>query len=181
LRPVLADVHRFPVFISYGDEAIAMKQRIKRLVEDALNRQLSHGDWQVELPVWDWRDIAAQRAPEGGRTNDLFVERARLSSVTIVLLLDRVPEGTKEELFAVLNDQEVDLKVFWLRRRRRFRALRGPTDVELFLDRHKNDFSYLQLSDLDSEQDWIAITSNLIAVLLKALRGHERRPYVEAR
>src|SRR5688500_2019453 len=94
LRPLIGGVSHFPVFISSGDEASVMKERVKRLIEEWINKQLLHGLWQLDLPVLDWRDIAAQRAPAGGRTNDLFVEHARRSSVTIVLLFDRVPPGT---------------------------------------------------------------------------------------
>jgi hypothetical protein len=82
LRPFSVEVRQFPVFVSYGDDAMALKVKVKRLVEEALNRQLSHGAWATQLIVWDWRDIAARRAPAGGRTNDIFVEKVRASSVT---------------------------------------------------------------------------------------------------
>lgn len=137
LRPRLTDVHRFPIFVSYGDEAKDLKATLKRLVEDVVNKQLSHADWPIELPIWDWRDIASQRAPQGGKTNDLFVEKARDSSATIVVLFDRLPPGTAEELQAVMGDDKVDLKVFWLNRRRRLRSLRGPTEVHQFLHHHQ--------------------------------------------
>lgn len=158
-----------------------MKERIKRLIEEGINQQLTHGQWNLHLPVVDWRDIAAQSAPAGGRTNDLFVREARNSSVTIVLLFDRVPAGTEEELLAVVNDDDVELKVFWIRRPRRFESWRRPTEVRRLLERHSDDFKYLELSDPDSDTAWIAITSNLVSVLLKALRGQKRRPHVEAR
>jgi hypothetical protein len=179
LRPFSVEVRQFPIFISYGDDAIALKVKVKRLVEEAINRQLSHSAWAAtQLVVWDWRDIAARRAPAGGRTNDIFVEMVRASSVTIVLLFDRLPPGSEEELLAAVEEEEVDLKVFWLNRRRRWRR---SSEVGRFLDAHSDRFDYLELSELDSDDTWLALTNNLVAVLLGALRGNRRTPYLETR
>jgi hypothetical protein len=178
LRPFSSGISQFAVFVSYGDDARALKVKVKRLVEEAINRQLSHGDWRIQLVVWDWRDIASRKAPEGGRTNDIFVEKVRASSVTIVLLFDRMPPGSEEELLAAMDEREVDLKVFWLNRRRRWRR---RSEVGRFLDRHSDRIDYLELSELDSDDTWVAITNNLVAVLLAALRGYRRRPYSETR
>ena len=178
LRPFSVEVRQFPIFVSYGDDAKALKTKVKRLVEEALNRQLSHSAWATQLIIWDWRDIAARRAPAGGRTNDIFVEKVRASSVTIVLLFDRLPPGSREELLAAVDEEEVDLKVFWLNRRRWWRR---PSEVSRFLDAHSDRFDYLELSELDSDDTWVALTNNLVAVLLAALRGDQRVPYVETR
>jgi hypothetical protein len=178
LRPFSVQVRQFPIFVSYGDDAMALKIKVKRLVEDAINRQLSHSAWATQLVVWDWRDIAARRAPAGGRTNDIFVEMVRASSVTIVLLFDRLPLGSKEELLAAVEEDEVDLKVFWLNRRRWWRR---SSEVGRFLDAHSDRFDYLELSELDSDDTWVALTNNLVAVLLAALRGNQRTPYLETR
>jgi hypothetical protein len=153
---------------------------VKRLVEEAFNRQLVHGSWEAELVVWDWRDMAGQRAPDGGRTNDLFVQKARESSVTIVLLCDQMPPGSEEELLAVLQENDIDLKVFWLNAAGNENPPR-ESEVAQFLDRHGDDFKYIELSDLESEDTWIQLTSNLAAVLLQALRGQNRPSYMETR
>jgi hypothetical protein len=180
IRPLLADIRRFPIFVSYGDEAKPLKTKVKRLVEEALNRQLVHGNWRAELVVWDWRDMAAQRAPDGGRTNDIFVEKAKESSVTIVLLFDHMPPGSEEELLAVLKEKDIDLKVFWLNRTPEEGASE-ESEVAQFLDSHGDDFKYIEFSELESEDTWVELTSNLVAVLLQALRGQDRPPYMETR
>ncbi len=150
------------------------------MLEHSFSPQLSDSDWESVIQVWDWREMLAEKAPKGGKTNDLFVRRARRSSATIVMLLDRMPPGTEEELLAVLGEDEVHLLVIWLNRRRRLKRLRQPTEVARFLEKHQNDFSYLELENLDSEQAWFKLTGNLVALLLRALRSQGHAPYVEA-
>jgi hypothetical protein len=176
LRPQMGGVKRFPIFVSYGDEAKTLKARVKRIIEDAFARQLSIGGWPIELVVWDWRDMAAGRAPAGGKTNDRFLRLARESSVTIVMLLKRMPPGSAEELVEAAEDDEIDLKVFWLRE-----GGDDSSEVALFLKAHQNDFAYVEFTDLNSEDTWVKLIANMVAVLLMALRGHDRPPYVEVR
>jgi hypothetical protein len=75
---------------------------------------LAECDWELVIQVWDWREMLAEKAPKGGKTNDLFVRRARRSSATIVMLLDGMPPGTEKEDLAVLGEDEVHLLVIWL-------------------------------------------------------------------
>lgn len=176
LRPHLNQITRFAVFVSYGNEAKALKKRVKRLVEEAMSRQLTLGIWPIDLVVWDWRDMAGERAPEDGRTNDLFVRKARESSVTMVLLCDQMPPGSEEELLEVVKDPEIDLKVIWLNA-----DPSVESEVAQFLGEHSDDFRYVELFELDSEDSWIALISNLVAVLLRAIRGRERPAFWETR
>jgi hypothetical protein len=81
-------------------------------------------------------------------------------------------------LLAAVDEEEVDLKVFWLNRRRRWRR---RSEVGRFLDAHSDRFDYLELSELDSDDTWVALTNNLVAVLLAALRGDRRAPFMETR
>jgi hypothetical protein len=176
LRPHLSQVTRFAVFVSYGDEAKDLKKRVKRLVEEAISRQLNLGVWPIDLVVWDWRDMAGERAPEDGKTNDLFVQKARESSVTMVLLCNKMPPGSEEELLEVVKDPEIDLKVIWLNSNSS-----SESEVGQFLTEHSDEFRYVELLELDSEDSWITLTANLIAVLLRALRGQDRTPFWETR
>jgi hypothetical protein len=146
------------------------------LVVKSLNSQLSLRGWSQQFPVWRWEEMASTTAPSGVRTNDLFVEKARASSVTLVLLRDKLRSGTKEELLAVKDDPEVELKVLWFPRRRpRF----TPSDVERFLfsDEAKGIYHH-KLARANSEDAWQSLFANLIDVLLMALSSRGRRPYV---
>jgi hypothetical protein len=180
LRPWSGDNRRFPFFVSYGDDARKLKARVKALIERALGAQLANSDWKAVIEVWDWRDMAAEKAPKGGKTNDLFVAKARQSSATIVMLIDRMPPGTEEELLAVLDDDEVQLTVIWLNRRRLFAGWRRSSEVSRFLASYEDEFSYVEIRDLDSEDTWMKLTANLVSLLLKALKGESRTPYNEA-
>lgn len=161
--PAKLGVSLYSFFLSYGDEAVDLKNRVKHLIEE-FNRQLGHSPWRVTVMAIDWRDLASKRAPAGGKLNDRFIDLARDSSVTIVLLADSMPPGCEEELLAVLDEaHEVDLKVFWL----------NPGDesseVGKFLIEHKDDFNYIPLPGLNSEETWDKLVTNLVAVLLEAL------------
>jgi hypothetical protein len=180
LRPWSGGNRRFPFFVSYGNDARKLKARVKAVIERTLGAQLANSDWKAVIEVWDWRDMAAEKAPKGGKTNDLFVAKARQSSATIVMLLDRMPPGTEEELLAVLDDEEVQLTVIWLNRRRLLAGLRSPSEVGRFLMEHEDEFSYVEIRDLDSEDAWMKLTANLVSLLLKALKGENRTPYTEA-
>ena len=83
----------------------------RTLVEKSLNSQLSRNRRPEHFAVWRWEERASTTAPSGGNANDLFVQMARESSVTIVLLRDKLRPGTREELMAVKDDEEVELKL----------------------------------------------------------------------
>jgi len=177
LRPHTTGGSTFPVFLSSADEAMQFRNRVQGLVQKSLNSQLSFRAWLQTFPVWRWEEMAATTVPAGGSANDLFVQKARESSVTIVLLRDKLRPGTKEELMAVKDDPEVELKVLWFPRRR-LRFAPG-TEVQRFLfgPDAKNIF-HEKLARPNSEDAWQTLAANLIDVLLMALRSDGRRPYV---
>lgn len=181
LRPVRDDGKPFAVFLSYGQDAKPLKLHLRDLIERGFGVPLSlDRNWRSALEVWEWPDVRSQKAPRGGKTNDIFVQHARDSSVTIVLLVDRVPAGTEEELLAVLEEDEVDLKVFWLKRQRRWTPFwRRETEVEKLMRERQDEFKYTPLPDLGSAETWVEMTRELVATLLAALhseRVDEREP-----
>ena len=66
-------VRKFRIFLSYGDEALRFKERVKNLAEQAFAKTLENADGPAILNVIEWRDLPARRAPGGGKTNDLLV------------------------------------------------------------------------------------------------------------
>jgi antibiotic biosynthesis monooxygenase (ABM) superfamily enzyme len=181
LRPHTDNIRSFPIFISSSADAEQLRDRVDRVVQRAFNAQLSHAAWQVWFPIWRWEDVEARAAQSGQTVNDTFVQMARESSVVLVLLHDRLRPGTKQELLAVKDDEDVDLKVFWFPARGSIRRLGRPTEVERFLELHKDDILHKRFDDVDGEAAWIHLVQNLVATLLKALRSEGRRPYVELR
>jgi antibiotic biosynthesis monooxygenase (ABM) superfamily enzyme len=181
LRPHTENIRSFPIFISSGSDADQLRDRVDRVVHRAFNAQLSHLAWQVWFPIWRWEDVEARASKSGQTVNDTFVQMARQSSVVLVLLHDRLRPGTKAELLAVKDDDNVDLKVFWFPLRRSIFRLGRPTEVARFLELHKNEILHKRFDDVDGEAAWIHLVQNLVATMLKALRSEERRPYVELR
>jgi len=49
----------------------------------------------------------------GASPNDKFVARARRANLVVSLLIDELREGTRGELEAVLNEDEIELSVVW--------------------------------------------------------------------
>lgn len=95
----LAAMHS--VFLSSGSDLKRLRDFADGLMREILNSLLLHHRIQVRFDVDRWEDTAPQIAP--GKVNDLFVERALRSDVTIVLLQDELRPGTEGELRAVLK------------------------------------------------------------------------------
>jgi hypothetical protein len=181
LRPHISDGRTYPIFLSSGEDAQALRNRVERVVQNCLNAQLSHRGWPIQFPIWRWEDVDARAATEHDRSvNDTFVRMARESSVVIVLLRDELRPGTREELLAVKDDPDVDLKVLWFCTHGKFRRRRS-TSVRTFLDSHRDTILYTRIDDEHGEEAWVAIMRNLVSTLLMALRSDGRDPYVEQR
>jgi hypothetical protein len=179
LRPYTTGGASFPVFISSADEAMTYRNRVQDLITKSLDSQLSYRGWAEHFPVWRWEEIAATTVPAGGKSNDLFVQKARESSVTIVLLRDSLRPGTREELLAVKDDPDVELKVLWFPRR--FRASFGSTEVQRFLfSADAKGIYHNRLQPADSDVAWQRLFANIVDMLLLALRSSGRGPYVHS-
>src|SRR5256885_13369168 len=103
------NVDQYTLFLSSSDQAATRKlrRRVKALVDDVVGPQLRRfPEAEVSLAVDMWEREAAQKAPKGGKVNDLFVELARASALTLVLILDELRPGTKEELEAALAAED---------------------------------------------------------------------------
>ena len=181
LRPHLDGIQSFPIFLSSASEAELLRDRVDRVVQSAFNTQLSHFAWKVLFPIWRWEDVEARAAATNASVNETFVQMARESSVVIVLLHDNFRPGTREELMAVKDDDDVNLKVLWFPRRRRAFLPQRQSEVAQFLTDERNQILYKRFPSIDSEDAWVTLVQNLVATLLKALRSQDRRPYVENR
>lgn len=185
LRPFSTGL-RFPIFVSCGDEAVPLKDKLKALVENAFESQFSLKGFPHSFPVWHWSDSESAQAPEGGKVNDRFVAAARTSSVTIVLLRNRIPAGTEEEFLAVKDDRDVELKVLWFPD---VNEEGEESEVGEFLAKYKNDLVYVRILGVTGEADeletpdefWVAVTKEIVSIVLRAIRSDERRPFVEGR
>jgi len=166
----------FRIFLSSGDDAKDLRDRVDALVRDAINSQLLDADVRVRLEVDRWERTAAQRAAPGRHTNDLFVQRALSSNVTLTLLLDAMGDGTKEELEAVL-DADNEVSALWFIPRDESPS----SEVADFLRPHRERLYHDKTGDPQSDESWIGIVRVLTRVLIEGLSQPREELFLEQR
>jgi hypothetical protein len=177
--PAASNTYR--LFLSSADDEWTQKlrDRVKRLVDDVINPRL--GDYR-EAGVWlaleTWERGAAQRVARGRRVNDLFVDKAKAAQLTLVLLIDEIRPGTREELDAALAQVGVQVALLI------FERPGGPTNVEKFREledyitqlRLRDDLFYdRRCGEPNSDEAWLALTKTLLDFTFAAMRNHDPR------
>jgi cellobiose phosphorylase len=169
---------RYNVFVSSGADASPVRDRIRGLIQEVFNPALEDSEQGFYLYADMWERTAAQRAA-GESINDVFVARARKSHITLVTLIDQLGDGTREELEAVLNEEDVQLAVM--------RFTEQTTDAAAtdalgrYLTKHQQNFLYaLHPGGPHSDDAWYTVVRQLLAVVLSALAETEP-PYTETR
>jgi hypothetical protein len=174
-----AFVRKYNIFLSSSDELSAVRQSIDELVNSVINAVLDQNGYDINIYVDMWEHTAAQRAP-GSHVNQLFVDRALASNLTLVLLQDRLGDGTAEEFGEVLSADEPrpELAVIWFRPSET--AEEAETDrIRATLDGCAD--SILQIRPPNSELPfspaaWMHIFRVLLDFLLSILRDDIPRP-----
>src|SRR5687767_69770 len=94
-------ITQYCVFVSSGDDAVELRNRVDGLIRNAVNPELSSHEIRFDADLWE------QKAPRrlfGLETvDDEFVQRAVDSDLVMTLLLARLGRGTKKEVEAVLK------------------------------------------------------------------------------
>lgn len=178
-------VHKYRIFLSSSDELSAVRNAIDALVNSVVNAALDQNGYAVNIYVDMWEHTAPQRAP-GSNVNRLFVDRALQSNLTLVLLRDRLGDGTAEEFDEVLAaaDPRPELAVIWF----------NPSDEadeteieEIRQTLDKCSDSVLQIRPPKSDQPfsqaaWLHLFRVLLDFLLAILRNDApSRPMAETR
>jgi hypothetical protein len=174
-------VDNYTLFISSSDESGVrrLRERVKQLVDDVLNPQLKeqYPEARVTLDVYVWERAVAQRA-YGESVNDRFVRQVRESSLAVVLLLNELADGTREELEAALDgDVEVSLLVFEpdadlgeLEREALERGLETYRSLLLYNRR---------LGRPDTDEAWLGLVRAVTAFAFAALRTSQYGPLTD--
>jgi hypothetical protein len=151
----------YTVFVSSGDDVQELRGRIKRLTQ-LLSEQLHLAGSGVSLRPILWEDVVAQTGQT--RLNEVFVELARSSHLTIVLLQCEVRPGTQEELEAVLEEGDIQVAVL------RFIPDGGCESVDPvieFLEDRKDDFVlYNSWGPAESDDGWFALARVLFSLVI---------------
>ena len=101
------------LFLSSGDDVLELRRLVHRTVEEAINPVLRARGIPVRLDLDGWDRTAAHRVPPGETVNTEFVARACASHLVLGLLHEKLGDGTREELEAVLAKEDVELSVIW--------------------------------------------------------------------
>jgi hypothetical protein len=176
----------YRIFLSSGDGEILKKlrDRVEKLVYEVFDAQLREADAPVRLEIDRWEEVVAQLPPEHGRTNDIFVEKALKSTLTLVVLTDELRPGTKEELEAVLALEPPGPQLAVLRfDQSGEKVSKEMRQLDEYLEKNKHRFFYKRhLGPIDSEAAWFGLIGPLVAVLAIGLvRDAREDTYRETR
>jgi hypothetical protein len=170
-------VRSYNLFLSSSDEEETrrLRDRVRRLVEDVINPRLSDYEQAgVRLAVQRWEQTAAQRV-ERGQVNQLFVTKARRSALTMVLLLDEIREGTREEFEAALAEPDPQVSVLV------FDRPGGSDQAKLdqlaaYLRQYRDQVLYNdRCGEPDSDDAWLALVNTLLAFTFSAMQQNGLR------
>jgi hypothetical protein len=169
-------IQLYRIFLSSGDDALELRDRVEGLIERALNPQLKDAGELIRFEVDRWERTAAHRTRDP-ETNAQFVRRALQSHLTLTLLLAHLGEGTRGELEAVLDETDNEISALW------FVPRRGDQDssVATWLNARRERVYYDRCGTSDSHESWEGIFRVLIAALLDAKRREREDAYVEER
>jgi hypothetical protein len=156
------------VFVSSGVDALQQRDFIDALVRDAVNAALARFSVKVRFEVDRWERTAPHKITQDGSANDEFVARAKQASLVVGILIDKMGEGTREELEAVLPEDDVELSIVWCEDRE------GQPDsaVSRWLAGRQDDVVYDRAGRPDTPGPQIAITRLFIEAMLSAMRDH---------
>jgi hypothetical protein len=182
-RPLLDIVPQAPgglfrVFISSGNEAARVRERLRGLIQEVFNPALADSEQGFQLYPDMWERTAAQRS-HGESTNAIFVERALRSHMTIVALIDSLPDGTREELEAVLGVAEIQLAV--MRFTTQTLEVARRDELGKYLADNSDKFLYVLREGQDSNEAWYSIVRQILALAVTGMSTGPSGAYTEMR
>ena len=170
-------VRSYNLFLSSSDEAETqrLRQRVQRLVYEVINPRLSEYEQAgVQLAIQRWEQAPAQRV-EPGQVNELFIAKARQSALTMVLLLDEIRPGTREEFEAALAEPDRQVSVLIFERP-------GGADAEkasqlaAYLAQYREQILYNnRCGEPDSDEAWLALMNTLLGFTFSAMQQNDER------
>lgn len=101
------------VFLSSGDDLKALRELVSKLGNEAVNEMLNKHELPVRLQVGRWELSPPHRVAGDETVNSEFVERARATQLLLCLLHEELGDGTREELEAALEQDNVEIAVVW--------------------------------------------------------------------
>ncbi len=157
------------IFLSSDNDQRPLRDFADALARDAFQSQLFQNNVPVNLHIDRWeRSVPGKNLP-GTDGNAVFVERARAAGVVLCILGEHLRSGTREELEAVLRDDEVDVAIIWCVGEDTW----PDDDVGRFLNGHRETIFIDRAGLPDSSGPMIAITRFLLGHVLKLSQSLE--------
>ena len=168
------EIREYTIFVSSGDDALSLRNRVTALIEEVFSPLLRRMGLPFRLQVERWEREPAQRAP-GGNPNAIFVEKARQSDLTLVLLRDRLGPGTREEIEGIADREDVELSILWFPSgSAEATGLPAAENAETFL-RGQSEALYARCEDSGSESSWHIILRPILLLMLRVFAEEENR------
>jgi len=165
------------IFLSSGDDALSERDFVDALVRDGVNTALMNLDFSVRFEVDRWERSAPHKILIDASANDEFVARAKRANLVVSVLIDRLGQGTQQELEAALEEDGVELSIVWCE------ARDGHPDTEVgrWLACHEDDLLYDRAGGSETPGPRIALVRLFIEAMLTALREHAPRELLRER
>lgn len=163
-------VVRFIFFISSGSDVASQRDLLEGIVREASIqfRLREDADRPFVLEVDRWEQDAPRRTND---MNEEFVRRAKAAHATVVLLATEVRAGTREEIEAVLGEDDVQLSVIWMESPS---SQRKSRTLKKFLREHSDKIAYHRTGSPDTNEAILAMTRVVLAALADITRGERR-------
>jgi hypothetical protein len=138
------------------------------LLVRTISAQFQNARSPLRFEIDRWEDHAAQRATTAN-LNDIFVQCAKESHITLVLLLNEIRPGTREEIEGVLSEGNTQLAV--LRFKENDDDELADEDLRKYLLANRSRLLYKEVVGPDSDEAWGAIIAVLARVVAEVTGG----------
>ena len=151
------------MFLSSGDDASALRDRMDRIAK-MMNAQLDQRS-KLHLYIRRWEDVMPHKVAPGRTLLDEFIDLARASHLTVVLLRTEIRPGTMGEIEGVMKEPDCDLAVVCFNEEGD-----DSLDPELrqFLEQNKDLLQHRYVGGSNSEKAWMTLFGVLLRALAKA-------------
>jgi hypothetical protein len=148
---------------------------VQRLVYEVINPRLTEYEQTgIRLEIQRWEQTAPQRVAEGS-VNQLFVAKARRSALTMVLLLDEIRPGTREEFEAAFAHSDSQVSVLIFDRPGGDDAARAA-ERDTYLTPYRDQILYNdRCGNPDGDDAWIALVNTLLTFTFSAMQQNDER------
>jgi hypothetical protein len=170
-------VQSYNLFLSSSDETDTrrLRDRVQRLVYEVINPRLGEYEQaRIRLDIQRWEQTAPQRVAEGG-VNQLFVAKVRRSALTMVLLLDEIRPGTRDEFEAAITEPQGQVSVLIFDRPGGSDAAK-IAERDAYLTPYRDQILYNdRCGEPNSDDAWLALVNTLLAFTFSAMQQNDER------